>query len=63
MKDWIRTTKIPERYGVKKSYANELVRQMRLSPDARPEDFIFDGRVRLVAVDALEDFWRKRGME
>lgn len=58
---WLRVSQIPELYHISKSYAAQLVRDMR--EQGSPEDFIFDGKVKLIRAEALEDFWRKRGAE
>lgn len=57
---YIRTRNIPEEYGVSRSYAEQLLKDMRDS--GRYEDsFIRDERVVLVSREGLERFWRERG--
>ncbi len=48
-------------YSVSRSYATKLVSDMRNDSRTTDRDFILDGSIRLVRVEALEDFWRRRG--
>lgn len=58
---WVRVRDIPKEYSVSLSYAQKLVSDMRKDEQTTDRDFILDGSIRLVRVEALEDFWRRRG--
>ena len=58
---WIRVRDIPKEYSVSRSYAQKLVSDMRKDNRTTDRDFILDGSIRLIRVEALEDFWRRRG--
>ena len=58
---WIRDRDIPKEYSVSRSYATKLLSDMRKDDQTTDRDFILDGSIRLVRVEALEDFWRRRG--
>ena len=57
----IRVRDIPKEYSVSRSYATKLLSDMRKDDQTTDRDFILDGSIRLVRVEALEDFWRRRG--
>lgn len=48
-------------YNAKKDLIEKLVSDMRKDSRTIDRDFILDGSIRLVRVEALEDFWRRRG--
>lgn len=58
---WVRVRDIPKEYSVSRSYATKLLSDMRKDGQTTDRDFILDGSIRLVRVEALEDFWRRRG--
>lgn len=58
---WVRVRDIPKEYSVSRSYATKLLSDMRKDDQTTDRDFILDGSIRLVRVEALEDFWRRRG--
>ena len=60
---WIRMKDIPNEYHVSRSYVQQLVSDMRKDDQVTEKDFIIDGNIRLIRIEALEDFWRRRGMK
>ena len=56
---WVRVSAIPEYFGICRATAYQLVKEFICQAD--PEDYIKDGKLTILRIEAFEEWWRNRG--